>query len=140
MIRRPPRSTLFPYTTLFRSATGGFAGRPGSSPRKPLECLNAVQLDNGRVDMGDIRRPQRPEGFALICLLAAGICKTDLDLRRELSSFPRHAGLSAGRGTRHSDSAVERWLNCQLYCHVSIRELSAGVELCRKQQFQRKEG
>src|SRR5256885_16949802 len=24
MIRRPPRSTLFPYTTLFRSATDGF--------------------------------------------------------------------------------------------------------------------
>src|SRR5690349_23099404 len=23
MIRRPPRSTLFPYTTLFRSRTGG---------------------------------------------------------------------------------------------------------------------
>src|SRR5690348_18205585 len=36
MIRRPPRSTLFPYTTLFRSATAGhraksldeFAGWP----------------------------------------------------------------------------------------------------------------
>src|SRR2546422_5144272 len=25
MIRRPPRSTLFPYTTLFRSQTGAFA-------------------------------------------------------------------------------------------------------------------
>src|SRR5688572_31531931 len=25
MIRRPPRSTLFPYTTLFRSAVGGEA-------------------------------------------------------------------------------------------------------------------
>src|SRR2546428_6947079 len=24
MIRRPPRSTLFPYTTLFRSGLGGF--------------------------------------------------------------------------------------------------------------------
>src|SRR5260370_32698882 len=24
MIRRPPRSTLFPYTTLFRSSYGGF--------------------------------------------------------------------------------------------------------------------
>src|SRR3712207_8666966 len=24
MIRRPPRSTLFPYTTLFRSCGGGF--------------------------------------------------------------------------------------------------------------------
>src|SRR5260370_31648901 len=26
MIRRPPRSTLFPYTTLFRSTTGRSAG------------------------------------------------------------------------------------------------------------------
>src|SRR2546422_8452695 len=25
MIRRPPRSTLFPYTTLFRSAAAGFS-------------------------------------------------------------------------------------------------------------------
>src|SRR2546428_9353193 len=28
MIRRPPRSTLFPYTTLFRSWDPGRAGRP----------------------------------------------------------------------------------------------------------------
>src|SRR5256885_11600960 len=27
MIRRPPRSTLFPYTTLFRSLRGGRSGR-----------------------------------------------------------------------------------------------------------------
>src|SRR5262245_62238931 len=27
MIRRPPRSTLFPYTTLFRSAGAGARGR-----------------------------------------------------------------------------------------------------------------
>src|SRR3712207_8974779 len=26
MIRRPPRSTLFPYTTLFRSTAGGVVG------------------------------------------------------------------------------------------------------------------
>src|SRR5687767_15541555 len=31
MIRRPPRSTLFPYTTLFRS--GGRAPAPGEAPR-----------------------------------------------------------------------------------------------------------
>src|SRR2546430_10851793 len=30
MIRRPPRSTLFPYTTLFRSLSGG--GRRGGLP------------------------------------------------------------------------------------------------------------
>src|SRR5260370_15885293 len=29
MIRRPPRSTLFPYTTLFRSAAGGFVSAWG---------------------------------------------------------------------------------------------------------------
>src|SRR2546427_5925723 len=29
MIRRPPRSTLFPYTTLFRSAEAGLARRAG---------------------------------------------------------------------------------------------------------------
>src|SRR5260370_10285021 len=30
MIRRPPRSTLFPYTTLFRSRRGGLRGRAGA--------------------------------------------------------------------------------------------------------------
>src|SRR5437667_4317961 len=30
MIRRPPRSTLFPYTTLFRSETRTDGDRPGS--------------------------------------------------------------------------------------------------------------
>src|SRR3712207_7451982 len=35
MIRRPPRSTLFPYTTLFRSARTG-AITLGSPPNSPL--------------------------------------------------------------------------------------------------------
>src|ERR1035438_8931044 len=42
MIRRPPRSTLFPYTTLFRSRNGHFRRRPvqllGEEPGfEPLE-------------------------------------------------------------------------------------------------------
>src|SRR5256885_12394990 len=46
MIRRPPRSTLFPYTTLFRSREGGQrrAGvRPGAAARGalPAELLPA---------------------------------------------------------------------------------------------------
>src|SRR5256885_9595897 len=32
MIRRPPRSTLFPYTTLFRSIDPGRVRRPGQRP------------------------------------------------------------------------------------------------------------
>src|SRR6266576_1765607 len=38
MIRRPPRSTLFPYTTLFRSAADRNdrpAGRPATRPGSP---------------------------------------------------------------------------------------------------------
>src|SRR3712207_8705154 len=34
MIRRPPRSTLFPYTTLFRSAEAGVLGNHGSARRE----------------------------------------------------------------------------------------------------------
>src|SRR3712207_8357504 len=36
MIRRPPRSTLFPYTTLFRSRTDS----PKSRPRCSLHIIN----------------------------------------------------------------------------------------------------
>src|SRR2546430_11246052 len=41
MMRRPPRSTLFPYTTLFRSrACGGAAGR--QDVREPLGPESAL--------------------------------------------------------------------------------------------------
>src|SRR5437588_1912186 len=35
MIRRPPRSTLFPYTTLFRSAAGGPDRLPAGAAERP---------------------------------------------------------------------------------------------------------
>src|SRR2546421_4363916 len=41
MIRRPPRSTLFPYTTLFRSGTGGIA-----AGRDPLNFLNPDDVES----------------------------------------------------------------------------------------------
>src|SRR5690348_17904153 len=53
MIRRPPRSTLFPYTTLFRSPTlgqAGVVGRPGEAEVGDLHPLDAVlQQDVGRL-------------------------------------------------------------------------------------------
>src|SRR2546421_4914321 len=40
MIRRPPRSTLFPYTTLFRSSVLGPIGRPfAAHPERPRTLL-----------------------------------------------------------------------------------------------------
>src|SRR6266511_621123 len=35
MIRRPPRSTLFPYTTLFRSTSAGLIERPAAARWPP---------------------------------------------------------------------------------------------------------
>src|SRR3712207_7938169 len=38
MIRRPPRSTLFPYTTLFRSGRRRVPLRVASQPLQGLQC------------------------------------------------------------------------------------------------------
>src|SRR2546427_9306964 len=72
MIRRPPRSTLFPYTTLFRSAVaraeeieaegadlldlGGESSRPGSQP-VPLDVELARVLPVLAALAGRIRIP-----------------------------------------------------------------------------------
>src|SRR2546422_4758146 len=45
MIRRPPRSTLFPYTTLFRS----HVPEPVSGAVHPERALPKQQLDSERV-------------------------------------------------------------------------------------------
>src|SRR6266536_5948244 len=54
MIRRPPRSTLFPYTTLFRSGTGrGRARRSGPAPgrRPPPRSEEHTSELQSRVDL-----------------------------------------------------------------------------------------
>src|SRR5256885_12221398 len=46
MIRRPPRSTLFPYTTLFRSVSPPSAAVRPSSPRPvPLPAVRGATGD-----------------------------------------------------------------------------------------------
>src|SRR5438270_6787920 len=55
MIRRPPRSTLFPYTTLFRSHVAvGFVLGAGARPEQPLRP-------------GSLRRQPFPALPAAIC-------------------------------------------------------------------------
>src|SRR3712207_7676543 len=52
MIRRPPRSTLFPYTTLFRSALRPTTSSPRSSAAgtKPSpRCIRSWPPNDGRV-------------------------------------------------------------------------------------------
>src|SRR5258705_8117342 len=49
MIRRPPRSTLFPYTTLFRSHPGGTA-LPSAADARSLwrGCLHLIERASAR--------------------------------------------------------------------------------------------
>src|SRR5258708_32091108 len=44
MIRRPPRSTLFPYTTLFRSCAGSADPALASKPSAAARCRNWARL------------------------------------------------------------------------------------------------
>ena len=50
-------------------------------------CMIAVHLESKRVEVRKARRPQRPEGFAVIRLLRGGICNTDLELQRGYYGF-----------------------------------------------------
>src|SRR3712207_7653122 len=61
MIRRPPRSTLFPYTTLFRSEVGGTLHRPvvdralvRDRARRDVDDALAVPVDGQPVAVGDL--------------------------------------------------------------------------------------
>jgi len=47
----------------------------------------AVHLENGVVSTRNIPVPHRPEGYALLRLLVAGICTTDLELQRGYYGF-----------------------------------------------------
>src|SRR2546422_6095152 len=59
MIRRPPRSTLFPYTTLFRSVRGARAVR-GARPARGLDPATAARLlVRGGTDCRDRARDRK---------------------------------------------------------------------------------
>src|SRR5258708_33399307 len=67
MIRRPPRSTLFPYTTLFRSLT---AARLAARARLRAEWRQ-VRLLCATVPAEDLARPLRLHGQGGRALVAA---------------------------------------------------------------------
>src|SRR6266513_4613381 len=61
MIRRPPRSTLFPYTTLFRSSSGDQAvasGRFCPFSRRDFEDRKSTRLNSSHVSIS----------YAVFCL------------------------------------------------------------------------
>jgi threonine dehydrogenase-like Zn-dependent dehydrogenase len=49
--------------------------------------VNSVHLEAGRVQTRPAFLPERPQGFAMIRLIVAGICNTDLELQRGYYGF-----------------------------------------------------
>src|SRR3712207_8981177 len=73
MIRRPPRSTLFPYTTLFRSACGRCRGSAARRPRSPRSVCGDRALPTRRAAGRD--PPSVPT--AAVCSQARGPCRSE---------------------------------------------------------------
>src|SRR3712207_7046372 len=61
MIRRPPRSTLFPYTTLFRSPDGQVVPAGLGGTEALAEVVPVDQIGRGRVADGRVEMPERSE-------------------------------------------------------------------------------
>src|SRR3712207_8380154 len=87
MMRRPPRSTLFPYTTLFRSDQG--LGRSlwfvqGADVRRIPATVNAFPAE---------RRPDLWSGLGLACGYAGGRTRAEVD-RKSTRLNSSHANIS----------------------------------------------
>src|SRR2546427_7429158 len=72
MIRRPPRSTLFPYTTLFRSLDAGLLAaivEGASSDRALARAALAALQRQGRVERSEEHTSELQSQSNLVCRL-----------------------------------------------------------------------
>src|SRR5256885_6773323 len=83
MIRRPPRSTLFPYTTLFRSAGRVVRDREGR-----------VRLRRGRVGLREVRSEEHTSELQSPCNL---VCRLLLEKKKRSLSTASHESSSQSR-------------------------------------------
>src|SRR5438128_1018970 len=103
IIRRPPRSTLFPYTTLFRSVEVGEAvvdHAHGLGPVRPFERW--IEADGG-LDL------QQPQGPAALGLLRVGKTRR----ARPLDGGTGDAGSGGGDARATADHGGPPWLLCE---------------------------
>src|SRR6266487_6928493 len=113
MIRRPPRSTLFPYTTLFRSARAcdGYLMH-GDPPERVAAKI------------GDMQALRDSNGLAPLVYGVAGyvVCRsTEAAARRELERITNVRQNAAGYAN------YEQWLaNTQLEQRVSLEDYSVS--------------
>src|SRR2546426_7575718 len=97
MIRRPPRSTLFPYTTLFRSPARGYAVRDHGVPERvaPAQLrspggVHRVARDPGVPPLArrrlshDVRSEEHTSELQSPCNL---VCRLLLEKKKKINTF-----------------------------------------------------
>src|SRR2546426_4689889 len=100
MIRRPPRSTLFPYTTLFRSSWIFFSDEPAA-----LDFENADADDHsdaGPVHFADVRSEEHTSELQSPCNL---VCRLLLEKKKRNAIYDRYRDR---RDTTKTTTAYEK--------------------------------
>src|SRR5436190_10458877 len=94
--RRPPRSTLFPYTTLFRSGVeGGEVGIAEKPLPRPGElAMEAGRIQSDRKDIADIKQVRSEEHTSELQSHSDLVCRLLLEKKK---TRPRPAQRSAVR-------------------------------------------
>src|SRR3712207_7374899 len=84
MIRRPPRSTLFPYTTLFRSA-GLRSARPSASDRHSVRRRCAARPRHRRTEpIAAVKRGRSEEHTSELQSRQYLVCRLLLEKKKAL--------------------------------------------------------
>src|SRR5947199_6482459 len=78
MIRRPPRSTLFPYTTLFRSRTTGWSEPSGSHSPSVIRRQSSGSIRASR------RRSRSEEHTSELQSLRHLVCRLLLEKKKKI--------------------------------------------------------
>src|SRR5256885_6203402 len=93
MIRRPPRSTLFPYTTLFRS--------PGAGPRRSGACWAPPPPAARRPARSEEHTSELQSPCNLVCRLLLEKKKKSTLRACEVSSTTTYESIHAYLGTSY---------------------------------------
>src|SRR2546421_1968645 len=103
MIRRPPRSTLFPYTTLFRSANRSrLKGARGPGLERGLGALAKVRGATGLPVLTDVHEPAQVPAAAQV----ADVLQIPAFLCRQTDLL-----VAAGRGGRAVNVKKGQWMS-----------------------------
>src|SRR5260370_30021068 len=89
MIRRPPRSTLFPYTTLFRShaTTGRCANRSSWTDARRRRSSNRTSGSHRSVGTSDVRFERSEEHTSELQSHLNIVCRLLLEKKKKTKSL-----------------------------------------------------